>query len=78
MNNDYIKTFLKVTLDDGDTFTTSFNITHKLLKERSMQQIVDSYYVRNVYVCANETSRIIRKVDILSAELFIPIIEKEH
>ena len=68
MNNDYIKTFLKVTLDDGDTFTTGFNITHDLLKERSMQQIVDDYYVRNVYVCANETSRIIRKVDILSAD----------
>ena len=68
MNNDYIKTFLKVTLADGDTFTTSFNITHKLLKDKSMQKVVDDYYVGSVYVYSNETSRIIKKVDILSTD----------
>ena len=68
MNNDYIKTFLKVTLDDGDTFTTGFNITHDLLKDKSMQKVVDDYYVGSVYVYSNEASRIIKKVDILSTD----------
>ena len=65
MTEDHIRTTLKLHLDDGNAFTTRFDISTKFLKERSIQQIVDEYYVRRIYTQFNEISRIITKVDVL-------------
>ena len=65
--NDHIMTTLKVTLEDGDSFITRFNISNELLENTPAQKIVDDYYVGREYVCMNETSRTMTRVDILDA-----------
>lgn len=65
MTNDYITTTLIIYLEGGDQFTTGFNVLLEMLKDKSIQQIVDDYYVGTDYVYRNETSRKIVKVEIL-------------
>ena len=65
MTNDCINTTLKITIKGGDSFTTGFKVTLYMLKDKSIQQIVDGYYVGTDYVYHNEISRPIEKVEIL-------------
>lgn len=66
MTNDYITTTLEITLDDiGDRFTTDFNILLVLLVDKSIQQIVNDYYVGTDYYFHHSISRKIVKVKIL-------------
>ena len=65
MTNDYITTTLRIYIEDGDHFTTGFNVLLAMLVDKSIQQFVDDYYVGTDYVCHNETSRKIVKVEIL-------------
>lgn len=65
MTREYITVTLNVTIEDGDRFTTGFNVLLAMLVDRSIQQIVDDYYVGSDYVFHNEISRKIVKVEIL-------------
>jgi hypothetical protein len=65
MTNAYITTTLNITIEGGDRFTTGFNVLLVMLIDRSIQEIVDSYYVGSDYVFHNEVSRKIVKVEIL-------------
>jgi hypothetical protein len=65
MTNEYITATLNVTIEGGDRFTTGFNVLLVMLKDKSIQEIVDSYYVGSDYVFQDETSRKITKVEIL-------------
>ena len=65
MTNEYITATLNITIEDGDRFTTGFNVLLAMLIDRSIQQIVDDYYVGSDYVFHNEISRKITKVEIL-------------
>lgn len=65
MTNDYITTTLRISIEGGDHFTTGFNVLLAMLANRSIQQIVDDYYVGTNYTYSNETSRKIVKVEIL-------------
>jgi hypothetical protein len=65
MTREYITVTLNVTIEDGDRFTTGFNVLLAMLIDRSIQQIVDDYYVGSDYVFHNEISRKIVKVEIL-------------
>ena len=65
MINEYITTTLNITIEGGDRVTTGFNVLLVMLIDRSIQEIVDSYYVGSDYVFHNEVSRKIVKVEIL-------------
>jgi hypothetical protein len=65
MTNEYITTTLNITIEGGDRVTTGFNVLLVMLIDRSIQEIVDSYYVGSDYVFHNEVSRKITKVEIL-------------
>ena len=65
MTNEYITATLNISIEDGDRFTTGFNVLLVMLQDRSIQEIVDSYYVGSDYVFHNEISRKIMKVEIL-------------
>jgi hypothetical protein len=65
MTNEYITTTLNITIEGGDRVTTGFNVLLVMLIDRSIQEIVDSYYVGSDYVFHNEVSRKIVKVEIL-------------
>ena len=65
MTNDYIRVTLRISIKGNDSFTTGFKVTLAMLKDKSIQQIVDSYYVGTDYVYHNEISRPIEKVEIL-------------
>jgi hypothetical protein len=40
MTEEYIRTTLKVHLENGDSFTTGFNISHKMLKDTTIQEVL--------------------------------------
>jgi hypothetical protein len=65
MTNEYITTTLNITIEGGDRVTTGFNVLLVMLIDRSIQEIVDSYYVGSDYIFHNEVSRKIVKVEIL-------------
>jgi hypothetical protein len=62
---EYITVTLNITIEDGDRFTTGFNVLLVMLVDKSIQQIVDDYYVGSDYTFHNEISRKIVKVEIL-------------
>ena len=65
LNDKYITATLNVTIEGGDRFTTGFNVLLVMLIDKSIQEIVDSYYVGSDYVFHNEVSRKIVKAEIL-------------
>jgi hypothetical protein len=65
MTSEYITATLNVTIEGGDRFTTGFNVLLVMLMHKSIQEIVDDYYVGSDYVFHNEVSRKIVKVEIL-------------
>lgn len=65
MTNDYINTTLRISIKGNDCFITGFKVSLEMLKDKSIQQIVDGYYVGTDYVYHNEISRPIEKVEIL-------------
>jgi hypothetical protein len=65
MTSEYITATLNVTIEGGDRFTTGFNVLLVMLMHKSIQEIVDDYYVGSDYVFQDETSRKITKVEIL-------------
>ena len=65
MTNEYITTTLIIYLEGGDQFTTGFNVLLEMLKDKSIQQIVDDYYVGTDYYFHHSISRKIVKVEIL-------------
>jgi len=68
MTSEYITATLNITIEGGDRFTTGFNVLLVMLIDRSIQEIVDDYYVGSDYVFHNEVSRKIAKVEILEIE----------
>ena len=64
-NDSFITTSLKIHIDNGDSFYTGFNISTKFLRDKSVREFVDEYYVGKTYTAFNEISRLIKKVDIL-------------
>jgi hypothetical protein len=62
---DYKRATLKVHLDNGDTFTTGFNILEEMLKERTVQDVVDRYYINRNYYTTEENAHRITRVDVL-------------
>jgi len=65
MTSEYITATLNVTIEGGDRFTTGFNVLLVMLMHKSIQEIVDDYYVGSDYVFQDETSRKIVKVEVL-------------
>ncbi len=65
MTQDYITTNLEITLESGERFTTGFNILLSLLKNKSIQEFVDDYYVGTDYYIHHSISRKIKNVEIL-------------
>jgi hypothetical protein len=65
----YITTLLEVTVENGDRFTTGFNIMPAMLIDKSIQKLVDDYYVGSSYGYNNETTLKIVKVEVLSIEI---------
>ena len=65
MTNDYINTTLRISIKGNEGFITGFKVSLAMLKDKSIQQIVDAYYVGTDYVYHNEISRPIEKVEIL-------------
>ena len=65
MTSEYITATLNITIEGGDRFTTGFNVLLVMLIDRSIQEIVDDYYVGSIYTFHNEISRKIVKVEIL-------------
>jgi hypothetical protein len=65
MTEEYIRTTLQVHLENGDSFTTGFNLTPEMFKSKTVQEIVDSYYVNRNYYTHNEIAHRITHVDIL-------------
>ena len=65
MTNEYITTTLIIYLEGGDQFTTGFNVLLAMLADKSIQEIVDDYYVGTDYYFHHSISRKIVKVEIL-------------
>ena len=68
MIKDCITVTLNVYLEDGDRFTTGFNIIPLMLLNKSIQKFVDDYYVGSSYTFSNETTRKIVKVEVVAIE----------
>lgn len=62
----YIRTALRVYLDNGDSFNTNFNILNDMLKDRTVQDVVDRYYVNKHYTTGNQMLHRITSVDVLA------------
>ena len=65
MTNEYIRTTLQVHLENGDSFTTGFNLSPKMYLGKTVQEIVDGYYVNRNYYTHDEVAHRITHVDIL-------------
>jgi hypothetical protein len=65
MTEEHIRTTLKVHLENGDSFITGFNLTPELLKGKTVQEVVDSYYVNRNYYTHNEIAHRITCVDVI-------------
>ena len=70
ITDDGITTILEITLSDGDRFSTCFSILLTMLADKSIQKIVDDYYVGTDYTFTlsnyqREITRKIVKVEIL-------------
>jgi hypothetical protein len=65
MTEEHIRTTLKVHLENGDSFTTGFNLLPEMFKGRTVQEVVDSYYVNRNYYTHDEVAHRITHVDIL-------------
>ena len=57
---DYITVNVKCKMENGDSFTTEFNISNHLLDGKTPEEIVKKYYVGKPYTYSDESaSRII-------------------
>jgi hypothetical protein len=65
---DYITVDLKIKLQNGDYFTTGFNISNKFLETQTPLEVAKKYYLGKPYTYSDETSSRIVSVELLDSE----------
>lgn len=65
---DYITVDVLIKLQNGDSFTTGFNISNKFLETQTPLEVAKKYYLGKPYTYSDETSSRIVSVELLDSE----------
>ena len=65
---DYITVDLKIKLQNGDFYTTGFNISNKFLKDQTPLEVAKKYFLGKPYTYSDESSSKIVDVELLDSE----------
>jgi hypothetical protein len=61
---DYITVDLKLKLQNGDSYTTGFNISNKFLEDQTPLEVAKKYFLGKPYTYSDETSSKIVDVEL--------------
>jgi hypothetical protein len=65
---DYITVDVKLKLQNGDSYTTGFNISNKFLEDQTPLEVAKKYFLGKPYTYSDESSSKIVSVELLGSE----------
>ena len=65
---DYITVDVLIKLQNGDSYTTGFNISNKFLETQTPLEVAKKYFLGKPYTYSDETSSRIVSVELLDSE----------